>query len=165
MTIGRFTFQYPGTYCSKALIIFENKMHTLNKQPRKNSILVYGHTIQHAKEEDTPDKLDKEKTEFVQHVTGTFVYYTKSVNATTMIALCTIAADNTAQTNRTMDKTLYFLDYAASHPDAMLSHRASDMFLAVHSGSSYLTEHNIGSRAGGHFLYKRMFNFNKTMVQ
>ena len=51
-----------------------------------------------------------------------------------------------------MEKTLQFLDYVATHPDAILTFHASDMVLHVHSDASYLTEPRARSRAGGHFF-------------
>ena len=44
------------------------------------------------------------------------------------------------------------MDYAATHPDAVLTYRKSDMQLAVHSDASYLSEPKARSRAGGHFF-------------
>jgi hypothetical protein len=49
-------------------------MQKLNHQPHKHTLPVYGWTIQHAKEEDTSPKLNNEKTNFVQQVTGTVLY-------------------------------------------------------------------------------------------
>jgi hypothetical protein len=51
-----------------------------------------------------------------------------------------------------MRKTKQLLDYVATHPDAILSFKASDMILAVHSDASYLSEAQARSRAGGHFF-------------
>ena len=51
-----------------------------------------------------------------------------------------------------MKKVKHFLDYAASHPDTIITHRASDMVLAAHSDASYLSESKARSRAGGHFF-------------
>ena len=51
-----------------------------------------------------------------------------------------------------MVKTKLFLDYAASHPDAVLTFKASSMVLAIHSDASYLSETKARSRAGGHFF-------------
>ena len=51
-----------------------------------------------------------------------------------------------------MKKAKLFLDYAASHPDAVLTYRASDMVLTLHSDASYLSEPKARSRAGGHFF-------------
>ena len=45
-----------------------------------------------------------------------------------------------------------FLDYVATHPDAIVTYYASDMVLAVHSDESYLSESNARSRAGGLFF-------------
>ena len=67
-----------------------------------------------------------------------------------LVALSAIAADQAAPTEATLEKTLYFLDYAATHPDAILTYRARSMVLAVHSNASYLTEPKARSRAGGH---------------
>eukprot|EP00804_Cyclotella_cryptica_P004701 CCRYP_019131-RA/>CCRYP_019131-RA protein AED:0.04 eAED:0.04 QI:0/-1/0/1/-1/1/1/0/217 len=51
-----------------------------------------------------------------------------------------------------MSKVHQFLDYAMTHPDAMITYRASNMILAVHSNASYLSETKAHSRAGGHFF-------------
>ena len=51
-----------------------------------------------------------------------------------------------------MRKAKFFMDYAATHPDAVLTYRRSDMQLAVHSDASYLSELKARSRAGGHFF-------------
>ena len=56
------------------------------------------------------------------------------------------------QKTHTMQKNLFFLDYAASHPDAILTYVASIMVLNIHSDASYLTEAKARSRAGGHFF-------------
>ena len=51
-----------------------------------------------------------------------------------------------------MQRALLFLDYAASHPDAILTFAASDMILNIHSDASYLSEPKARSRAGGHWF-------------
>jgi len=50
-----------------------------------------------------------------------------------------------------MQQTLQFLDYLATHEDAVLSYHASNMVIAVHSKVSYLSEPKACRRAGGHF--------------
>jgi hypothetical protein len=45
-----------------------------------------------------------------------------------------------------------FLDYAVTHPDAIITYQASIMVLAGHSNASYLSETNACSQAGGHFF-------------
>jgi hypothetical protein len=49
-----------------------------------------------------------------------------------------------------MQKCKQFLDYAGTQEEAVLTYKASDMILAVHSDASYLNEKNSRSRVGGH---------------
>jgi hypothetical protein len=51
-----------------------------------------------------------------------------------------------------MQKCLQFLNYAASQEDAIITYRASNMRLTIHSNASYLSEPNAQSRAGGHMF-------------
>ena len=69
-----------------------------------------------------------------------------------LVALSAIASGQAAPTEETLNKTKQFLDYAATHPDAVLTYKKSDMVLAVHSDASYLCEPKARSRAGGHFF-------------
>ncbi len=39
-----------------------------------------------------------------------------------------------------MEKCLQYLDYAATQDNAILTYKASNMILAIHSGASYLSE-------------------------
>lgn len=41
----------------------------------------------------------------------------------------------------------------ASHPDAIITYKKSNMILAIHSDTSYLTKSESRSRAGGHFYF------------
>jgi hypothetical protein len=45
-----------------------------------------------------------------------------------------------------------FLDYMASQDEAVLTNKASNMVLAVHSNTSYLSEPKARSRVGGHMF-------------
>ena len=67
-------------------------------------------------------------------------------------ALGSIATQQANPTKNTMKNVKHFLDYAASHPDAIITYRASDIVLAAHSDASYLSESKARSRAGGHFF-------------
>ena len=82
-----------------------------------------------------------------------------------LVALNAIAASQSAPTEDTMQKPLFFLDYAASHPYAILTYVASIMVLNIHSDASYLTEAKARSRAGGHFSCQIMKSFRRTMEQ
>ena len=69
-----------------------------------------------------------------------------------LAALSTIASQQANPTEQTMQKVTQFLDYSATHRDAIITYIASDMVLATHSDASYLSESNARSRAGGHFF-------------
>ena len=45
-----------------------------------------------------------------------------------------------------------FLDYCASHEEAVITYHAGDIILAVHSNAGYLNERGARSQAGGHFF-------------
>ena len=140
----------PG-YCREALVRFNHTLRKLNHQPHKHTLPTYGATIQYAKPEDSSPLVGEEEKKFIQQVTGTFLYYARAVDPTMLVALSAIAADQAAPTETTLEKAKYFLDYVATHPDAVLTYRKSNMVLAIHSDASYLTEPKARSRAGGHF--------------
>jgi hypothetical protein len=68
-----------------------------------------------------------------------------------LAALGTIAAQQANGTEDTAKAIIHLLDYAATHPDAIIQYRASDMILKIHSGASYLSEVKACSRHAGHF--------------
>ena len=89
---------------------------------------------------------------FVQAVIGVFLYYAHAVDCTMLPALRSLATQQSASTQNTLTKVKQFLNYAMTHPDVIVTYRASDMILAIHSDASYLSETKARSRAGGHFF-------------
>ena len=67
-------------------------------------------------------------------------------------ALGSIASKQAAPTAQTMQHIQKLLEYAATHPDAIITYRASDMVLTGYNEASYLYETKSRSRAGGQFL-------------
>ena len=63
-----------------------------------------------------------------------------------------IAHDQTNPTEKTKERVLQFLDYMATHPNAIIRFHKSDMVLNVHSDASYLSAPKARSRAAGYFL-------------
>mgnify|MGYP006206904129 CR=1 FL=1 len=100
---------------------------------------------------DTSSPLNKAGTKFVQEVIGTFLYYARCVDSTMLAALGSLATQQANPTTNTMSKVKQFLDYAATHPDAIVTYQASNMVLAAHSDASYLSEPKARSRVGGYF--------------
>ena len=142
----------PG-YIDKALARFNHEAPKKpQNQPHEHTIPTFGAKVQYAKEEDTTTPLSKDDKKYIQQVLGTLLYYGRAVDSTILVALSTIASAQATPTTDTMRKTKQLLDYVATHPDAILSFKASDMILAVHSDASYLSEAQARSRAGGHFF-------------
>jgi hypothetical protein len=56
------------------------------------------------------------------------------------MALGSLAVEQSNLMERTMQKCLQFLDYAASQEDAVITYHKSNMVLAIHSDASYLSE-------------------------
>jgi hypothetical protein len=66
-----------------------------------------------------------------------------------------LASQQANPTEKTMELCKQFLDYMAMQEDAMLTYRASDMVLAIHSDTSYLSEPKSFSCTGGHMFMAR----------
>ena len=121
-------------------------------QPHPHIKPKYGATKQFAPDKDTSPLLDANGKKYVQEVVGTFLYYARTIDCTMLPALGSIATQQANPTERTLAKVKQFLDYAATHPDAIVTYRASSMVLVGHSDASYLSESKARSRAGGHFF-------------
>jgi hypothetical protein len=101
---------------------------------------------------DNTPKLDAKGIKRVRQIVGSILYYARAVDMTVLMALSTIAVDQTKATERTMERCTQLLDYLAHHAEAKVSFRASDMILNIHSEASYLSEAKARSRACGHFF-------------
>jgi hypothetical protein len=62
----------------------------------------------------------------------------------------TLATQQNNGTQNTVQAMIDFLNYCATHPDAVLRYMASDMVLQVHSDATYLVDPEAHSRTGGH---------------
>ena len=94
-----------------------------------------------------------------QEVTGTLLYYARAVDPIMLTSLGSITDQKANPTEKTMQKVKQLLDYAASHPDAVLTYQSSYMVLAGHINTSYLSKTKARSRAGGHFFMSNNTKF------
>jgi hypothetical protein len=88
----------------------------------------------------------------IQEVVGVFLYYGRTLDPTMLTALSAITSAQAEPTEDTMTRYKQILNYAATHQDAIITYKKSDMALVVHSDASYLSEPKVRSRAGGHFF-------------
>ena len=140
-------------YVTDALKRFNHKHpHKPQDQPYMNAKPNYGAKAQYAKNDNSSPPLSPEDKKFVQEVVGTFLYYACALNVTMLPALGSLATQQASTTENTMKKVKQFLDYAATHPAAIITYHVSDMVLAGHSDASYLSRTKARSRAGGQFF-------------
>ena len=142
----------PG-YVTKLRTRFNHKtpktpVHIPYKAPPK----VYGAAAQDVLEDITLPKLNAEGINIIQQVVGVCLYYARAVDSTILTALSTIASQQTEATEDTMKRVIHLLDYLASHPNAVVRYRTSEMILNIHSDASYLSETKSRSRLGGYYF-------------
>jgi hypothetical protein len=149
---GHVDISMPG-YIIRALLRFAHR-HPRRAQhaPHEWTAPVYGSRQQYASRDNTP-ALDLANIKRVQEVLGTFLYYARAVDSTMLAAIGSIATQQASATQSTLRAVTQLLDYAASHPDAVIRFKASGMILHVESDASYLSETKARSRvAGYHYL-------------
>ena len=112
----------------------------------------YGADAQSPLPQDISWKLNDKEIKQVQKIVGSILYYARAVDMTVLMRLSTIASEQTKGKERTLEKAYQVLDYLATHPNAVVRFRASDMVMNIHSDSSYLSEPKARSRACGHFF-------------
>ena len=149
---GTVDLSMPG-YVAKAMKRF---LHSMPSRPQHSPHAwtkpVYGTATQLTAPEDTSAPLNVDGIKRLQEVIGTFLYYSRAIDSTMLVALGSLAAAQAKGTQATAQASTQLLNYAASHSDAVLRYHASDMYLHVHSDASYLSESQARSRAGGLFF-------------
>jgi hypothetical protein len=73
------------------------------------------------------------------------------VDSTLLVGLGTLASEQTKATELTMRRVTHLLNYCATHPDAKVRFKRSDMVLHVESDASYLCLPKSKSRVAGYF--------------
>jgi hypothetical protein len=139
-------------YVKKALKQFLHIANKLQHSPYPSVPIQYGTKKQYPTQESSAPLLDDKAKRFIQQVYGKFLFLGRAVDSTLLCLIRAIASQSSKPTKDTMQKTLQLLDYLATQEDAVLSYHASDMVLAVHSNTSYLSEPKACSRARGHFF-------------
>ena len=81
----------------------------------------YGVKSQYSAAGDTSVPLSKDKKRFVQEVVSNFLYYARAVDARMLPALGSVASQQAAPTEQTMQHVQQLLDYAATHPYAIIT--------------------------------------------
>jgi hypothetical protein len=140
-------------YVTKALTHFWHPPPVKSQdQPYLHAKPNYGAKTQHATAEDTTPPLDKAGKKLIQEVCGVFLFLARRVDGGLLPALSTLASQQANPTKQTLALCKQFLDYMASQDKAVLTYKASNMVLAIHSNISYLSKPKACSRTGGHMF-------------
>jgi hypothetical protein len=105
--------------------------------------------------------LNKAGKKIIQEVCGTFLFLARGIDGGILPALSTLALQQAQPTKNTMKLCKLFLDYMTSQEEPILTYKASNMVLAVHSNASYLSKPKARSRAGGHMFMSVNNNIRK----
>ena len=95
--------------------------------------------------------MDEKNKKRLQKIVGKFLYYAKAIDTTMLMDLKSFAAVHTKPTIETAKQITPFLNYSATHPEAITGYRKSGMILHIYSGASYISEPEARSIAGGYF--------------
>ena len=112
----------------------------------------YGAATQWAIDADDSPPLQSTDLKTLQQILGTLLYYARAIDNTMLVAISTLASVQAKGTQATMNAAIHLLNYCATHPNATIRYKASDMILHVHSDASYLSVHGARSRVGGYFF-------------
>ena len=117
----------PG-YIKKLLLKYKHRMPKRPQHcPYSPAPKQYGANAQAPLPVDISPKLSPEEIKEIQRVVGSILYYARAVDITVLMALSSIAIEQTKGTTSTMGKAKQLLDYLTTHPDATIRYRASDM--------------------------------------
>ncbi len=141
----------PG-YIKKQLLKYEHIMRRIQHCPYSPEPKRYSADAQSPLPQDISQKLTDNEIKKVQKIVGSILYYARAVDMTVLMALSSIASEQTKGTERILEKAYQVLDYLATHPNAVVRFRASDMVMNIHLDASYLSKPKAKSRACGHLF-------------
>ena len=94
--------------------------------------------------------MDENNQKRLPKIVGKLLYYARSIDPTMLMALKSLEAVQTNPKIKNAKQTTHFLNYSATHPDAITEYRKSGMILHIYSDASYISELEARSRSGGY---------------
>jgi len=124
----------PG-YVEKALRALKHVCRRPQHAPTKCNTSRYEKEAQVTEKPDTSPPVPPEDILHLQQAVGRFLlYYAWAIDMTMFHELNFLAIQKGTASEKTMNDLTWFLNYCATHPNAILSFHASDMILYIHSG-------------------------------
>ncbi len=96
--------------------------------------------------------LNKAGKKIIQEVCGVFLFLARAVDGGLLPGLSSLASQKANQTEKIMELCKQFLDYMVTQEDAILTYRASNMVLAIHSNASSCKRTHVHGQKGWHTL-------------
>ena len=110
-------------YVQHALHRLQHYLPTrLQHAPHRHNKPVYGQKIQFSESQDDSREvfLSASAKTLIQKIIGTFLYYGIALDLTMLVALGTLATQQSKPTESLWNEITWFLNYAASHPHAKI---------------------------------------------
>ena len=148
---GYVEISMPG-YIDKALTKFQHCPITPQYSPHEFPRPKFGQKIQYASDPDISGKTTPKQSKHLQSIAGTFLYYSRAIDPTMIVALNEIASVQSKPTKTTLKKCSQLMDYAATYPYAKIRYFFSNMVLHVDSDSAYLVQQGAKSRIAVYFI-------------
>ena len=89
--------------------------------------------------EDTSPLLAKEEKTRIQQIVVMLLYYSRALYPTMLVALGSISENQTTINETTSQAIKQLLDYCATHTDATIIYKLSNMMFRIHSSGLYLS--------------------------
>ena len=84
--------------------------------------------------------MDKNNQKILQKIGGNFLYYAISTDPTALVELSSLTALQKKPTIETEKQINQFLNYSATHPDAVTEYRKSGIILLIYSDAFHISE-------------------------
>lgn len=142
----------PG-YIAWTLARFNHPLPTTPQHsPHECISPVYGAQVQMTDDPPESPAASPDQVHRLQQIIGVLLYYARMVDMTLLVALSTLASQQATATEATLTAITRLLNYCATHPNAVVRFKASDMILHIVSDASYLSISGARSRLGGYFF-------------
>jgi hypothetical protein len=155
-TNRRVYLSMPG-YIKRALERFAHPKPTRPQHsPHAWTAPHYGSGAQFEPDEIDTTPLEPSGVKKLQQVIGVLLYYARMIDNTMLVAINTLSMQQSSATTSTMNALVDLLNYCATHPEAKICYKASDMILHIVSDASYLSAKGSRSRLGGYFYLSNL---------
>ena len=88
--------------------------------PQRWTAPAYRQRLQMDPDPDSSELINQQGTKFIQTVVVIFLYYVRALDPTMLHALNDISRIQARPTKDTMEKAIWFLDYSATYPNAII---------------------------------------------